>query len=362
MKELEGKLDQIRRLLGERELDGLLLDRASSFAWATCGASSYINTASSTGAASLLITPSARYLIADNIEAPRLQKEENLAAQGWQLLTKHWYEPKDPAGDLMQGKRLGADGPRPGAADLSGELARMRAALTNEEGDRMRDLGRICAEAMDEAVRRVRPGQSEYDIAGLLAEAAESRGAQAIVNLIATDERIYSYRHPLPTNKTLDRYAMLVLCGRKWGLVCSITRLVYFGQLPGELRSKMEATARVDAAFIAATRPGSTLGDCFQVAVDAYGQEGFPEEWQLHHQGGPAGYEPREYVATPGSEDKVLAGQAYAWNPSITGTKSEDTVLVTSNGHEVLTAIPGWPTLKVSIGGEEIERPLILEA
>lgn len=50
------------------------------------------------------------------------------------------------------------------------------------------------------------------------------RVRQAIVNLIATDERIYNYRHPLPTDKKLDKYAMVVLCGRKQGAGLPVTR------------------------------------------------------------------------------------------------------------------------------------------
>jgi antitoxin VapB len=155
---------------------------------------------------------------------------------------------------------------------------------------------------------------------------------------------------------------MLVLCGRKWGLVCSITRLVHFGRLPAELRRKAEAVARVDATFLAATRPGRTLGEIFRQAVAVYAATGFAGEWQLHHQGGPAGYEPREFLATPGSSDVVAVGQAYAWNPSITGTKSEDTILVDESGNEVLTAISGWPTLTVTLAdGQAMARPAILE-
>ena len=153
---------------------------------------------------------------------------------------------------------------------------------------------------MDQAIRAVRPGMTEFQIAGLLAEASQSRGVQPIVNLIATDQRIYTFRHPLPTAKTLERYAMMVLCGRAHGLVCSLTRLVHFGPLPAELRRKAEAVAVIDAAFIAATRPGRTLGDVLARAVQAYADSGFADEWRLHHQGGPAGYEPRERIATPG--------------------------------------------------------------
>ncbi len=85
-------------------------------------------------------------------------------------------------------------------------------------------------------------------------------------------------------------------------------------------------------------------------AQAAYAIAGLPDEWRLHHQGGAAGYEPREYLALPGSQDEVHEGQAFAWNPSITGTKMEDTMLVGEEINEVLTEIPDWPTIPVDIG------------
>jgi antitoxin VapB len=57
----------------------------------------------------------------------------------------------------------------------------------------------------------------------------------------------------------------------------------------------------------------------------------------------------------------VGALQAYAWNPSITGTKSEDTMLVGDDGNEVITAMPGWPTIELKLDGKTIQRPAILE-
>jgi Xaa-Pro aminopeptidase len=361
MGEFETKQERIQGLLDARGLDALLLQRVSSFAWATCGASSYVNTATTTGEATLLITRADRHVITNNIEATRLRGEEKLVEQGWQFHIAPWHEAPETVAQLAQGLELGSDGPAPGAVDLSADLARLRANLTPEEGERFRTLGRICAEAMDGAARAVRPGQTEYQIAALLAGEAGRRGAQAIVDLIATDERVFAYRHPLPTGKVLERYAMLVLCGRRDGLVCSITRLVHFGRLPDELRRKAEAVARVDATFLDATRPGQRLDQVFARATDAYAAAGFPDEWQWHHQGGPAGYEPREYIATPYTEDPVLVGQAYAWNPSIAGCKSEDTILVTDSGSEVLTTIDGWPELAVAVRGCVEKRPAILE-
>jgi Xaa-Pro aminopeptidase len=361
MSELETKLQRMQDLLKQHQADALLLTRVSSFAWATCGAASYINTASTTGVGSLLITPKGRYLITDNIEAPRFEKEEKLAAQGWEFRVAPWHAANPALAELTQGLKLAADGLYPGAIDLSAEMSRLRANLLPEEGERYRTVSRSCAEAMNAAIRAVRPGMMEYEIAALLDRETLARGVQPIVNLIATDDRIFNFRHPLPADKQLDKYAMLVLCGRQHGLVTSVTRLVHFGRLPDEVRPKMEAVARIDAAFIAATRPGRTLGDVFKRATAEYRAVGFPDEWQLHHQGGPAAYEPREYVGTPNSTDAVEVGQAYAWNPSITGAKSEDTVLIGPSSNEVMTEIPGWPLLKIEVDGQTWQRPAILE-
>ncbi len=361
MKELETKLNAIQKLLSHHRLDALLLRRVSSFAWATCGAASYINTASTEGAASLLISPERRYLITDNIEAPRLENEERLKEQGWEFRIHKWHENSTAIDQLTRGLKLGADSPYPGAVDLSSEIARLRASLTPEEGDRFREVGRLCAEAMGAAIREIRPGMSEYEIAGRLSAQAEQRGCQAIVNLIATDQRIFAYRHPLPTGKRLERYAMLVLCGRRWGLVANLTRLVHFGAMPDEIRLKAEAVARIDATFIAATRPGKTIGQVLEAGIAAYREAGYPKEWNLHHQGGAGGYDGREYIAVPGMTDAIRVGQVYAWNPSITGVKSEDTFLVGEEDNEILTAIEGWPTCEIEVAGKIYRRPEILQ-
>ena len=361
MSEFSQKINRIRDLAARYNLDAILLRRFSSFAWLTCGASAYVNIASSDSVASLLITPDKYALITNNIEAARLKEEQQLVNQGWDFYTDPWFNAEHTIPELTRGLRIGTDKFYPEALDLTHDLAHLRANLTPEEGERFRVLGELCAQAINSTARSIRPGQTEHEIAALLASEAQRRGVQATVNLIATDERIFQFRHPLPTEKKLDRYAMLILCGRKQGLVCSVTRLVHFGALPAEIRRKAEAVARLDAALILATRPGRNLGDIFQGAVEMYASLGYPDEWKLHHQGGPSGYEPREYLARPDSSESIALGQVYAWNPSITGVKSEDTILVGEQNNEIITEMDGWPTINVQIDNQIIKRPLILE-
>ena len=52
------------------------------------------------------------------------------------------------------------------------------------------------------------------------------------------------------------------------------------------------------------------------------------------------GYEPRDFLVTPSETRTVQTNQLVGWNPSIAGTKSEDTIL---SGGEVITTMPDWP-------------------
>lgn len=361
--EFQIKIDILRKLLEEHGRDALLLCRASSFAWATCGAASYVNTASTEGAASLLITGDHLYLITNNIEAPRLEQEEKLAEQGWEFNVSPWHSPAMGLENLTSTMSLASDVPYPGALYINLEIANLRSHLTPEEGVQFRELGHLCAETLAAVAQVIQPGMSEFHLAGLLDFEAQRRGIQPIVNLVATDERVFRFRHPLPTAKIMDKYAMLILCARRFGLVCSITRLVHIGPVTGELHTRISAVAQVNAVLIAHSRPGHRLSDVLAQGQEAYARVGFPNEWRHHHQGGIAGYEPREQLGTPTSIEMIAEGQALAWNPSIAGVKMEDTILVGAQSNEILTPTPLWPVRSINIPGlpGKVSCPMILE-
>lgn len=60
---------------------------------------------------------------------------------------------------------------------------------------------------------------------------------------------------------------------------------------------------------------------------------------------------------TGGAEDAVVVNRPFTWNPSGPGVKIEDTIQLTGNGLNVLTAQPRWP----SAPADGIERPLTLQ-
>jgi len=135
---------------------------------------------------------------------------------------------------------------------------------------------------------------------------------------------------------------------------------VHFGPIPDDVQARIEACAEVDARITAASRPGKTLDELFHTLQDAYAAVGYPDEWQKHHQGGLIGYQAREYLVNPTDQHVAELNQGFAWNPSITGAKSEDTMLLTVDGPEILTHTPDWPEQEIIIGDRALPRPEIL--
>ena len=85
-----------------------------------------------------------------------------------------------------------------------------------------------------------------------------------------------------------------------------------------------------------ATHPGRTMADAFDDCRRFYAEAGFLEEWKLHYQGGTTGYASRQIIATPKSRQQIEIGQAFAWNPSITGAKAEETFILTKVGPKAI--------------------------
>ena len=132
----------------------------------------------------------------------------------------------------------------------------------------------------------------------------------------------------------------VIVCTRRKGLFVCLTRILHFGPISDDLRRKHDAVCKVDEVLRSTTRPGVRWCDVLAAGISTYEATGYADEWKKHHQGGPLGYEPRDFLATPTETRTVLENQLVGWNPSITGTKSEDTIL--SSG-EVITAMPDWP-------------------
>jgi Xaa-Pro dipeptidase len=330
------RYEQIRDLLDQEALGAVALGQFPNFAWYTGGADNRVDRSSPIGVAQVVITPDREYVLTNSIEAERMRNEQT---PGLEVVSYPWYE--DPAATLRQlsaGKPIGSDGGVAESHDISSTVALYRRILDAETIEQYREVGRLTVAAVDEAAGALTPGMTEFEAAAALEAACRRRGLYSPVVMAAGDDRIVRYRHPVVHDSVFHRRVMLVVCGERYGLYADLTRFVHFEEPDTELQARFTVCDTIlQRMRDEGTKPGTTLADAFAACQRFYADEGYPDGWKLHHQGGMTGYATREVLATPHAQDVIEAGQAFAWNPSVTGAKAEETFVLTESGPEILT-------------------------
>ncbi|HLJ69450.1 MAG TPA: M24 family metallopeptidase [Chloroflexota bacterium] len=324
--------DAVRGILERHRLDAVVLRRFPNFAWYTDGGDNRVDHSSEVGVASVVVTRDADLILADSIEAERMRTEQT---PGFEVVEYPWFE--EPPYRSIAGDRLGADASLAGAADVSSSVQALRRVLDAAAVERYRVLGSDAEAACREAAGRLAPGMTEWEMMAALEGACRRRGLFSPVAMAAADGRIEWYRHPVTVGATAQRQVMLVVCAERGGLYANLTGWVHFDEPGDEWRRRQRACETILYRLrTEETRPGRTLAGVFQTIRSLYAEEGFDGEWRYHHQGGSTGYATRETVAKPAAGETIQTGNAFAWNPSISGAKAEETFVLSAAGPEVI--------------------------
>ncbi|MDT0193965.1 M24 family metallopeptidase [Arthrobacter sp. AB6] len=347
-----------RRVLDILEAKGqesLLLTTNTALTWYLDGSRVHISLAGDPIAA-LLVDRGGDHLVTFNNEAGRIAAEELPA--GVALHSVPWYGNlheaaaavgrTGSAGTAAQGGPAGRGTAPLAEAEVAAELRAARQQLLPAESARYARLSAEVAVIMTDVLSTARPETTEFELVSALAGRVVAAGAEPLVLLCNGSSRS-GFRHPLATHSPLGRRAMAVVCARRDGLVANITRWVRFDAGTAEERDAEARIAAVEADIFDATVPGARLDRIFTEIQAAYARHGFgADQWEQHHQGGPAGYAGRDPRVTAAATDTVVLDQAFTWNPSGPGVKIEDTVQLTGTGLQVLTVDPRWPSTAVN--------------
>jgi len=338
--ELAAKLARVGRLLDAHEADALWLRRAENLAWITGGGDLLV---SREGApvADGIATRDGFTLVTNRIEAARLEAE--VAPPGARIEEVEWHDGgargRRVAG-LLQGRRA--------IDDHEVDLSSLRQPLLPVERARLAAVGSVASRALSDALARMAPTDSERSVAARVQGALRTAGVDLPVCLVAGEGRFGRVRHPLPTDLPFGAIGMVAVCPKRFGLVASLSRTVAFGGAPDRAVAALAKVWRVEAAMLAASRDGAPVGAVLEAARVAYVEVGEPDAWRDHHQGGPADYLPRSWLATPGEGRVLQRGMAFAWNPSLPWAKSEDTFVLDDAGPTCLTWDDRWPHASVA--------------
>jgi Xaa-Pro aminopeptidase len=361
--EIAVKIDRIHKIMQKREIDGVFLKRQDSFAWLTGGGINYVGLGDM-GNCGLLVTKDKNFAITNTIEEPRMRDEEKLEDLGYVIHAQTWYEntfEKETLVKLVASGKIGFDYGNPMGINVAEDIKLARMSLTQAEVERYKEGGYLMSRALEETICSVRPGDTELKTVGRLASRIRESGLDAVSIMCAADERISRYRHPVPTEKTIRERVQLGGNMRYKGLIICATRLLNFVKVTKELAAQYRANVEIDCTFMANSVPGNTFVSALEAGRKAYEERGYADEFRKHHQGGPIGYAGRDYRVDFNTPGLIQENQGFCWNPSITGTKSEDTVIATSEGIIPVSRPILCPNMTVEIAGQTFVRSNIWE-
>lgn len=358
--DIEHKHQVVAAFLESRRYDALLLQKPMHFAWLTSGGDCSRGGSAETTAA-LFITPEARVIVTTDVDSTQLFERE-VAGLGFQLKERPWHEPRTALiEDLCRGRTVASDTGFRGTEDVSVQLLGMRVPLTVLECDRLRDLGRRLAHAIEATARHCRPQQSEVEIAAELAHRLIKHEVIPVRLQVMADGQAHRYPHWSFGDRRLEQFCTMAAVGRYKGLCAAAARTVCFGELPRPLREGHQRAVLMQATGMYFSRPHWELHEVWSRVRRIYEKYDCPNEWRFADQAEIIGYEPCEAPVVPKSEFHLDRHMAVHWHPKVGPAMLGDTILVGVEGGEVLTPMEVWPKLTVQIKGTPLARPDILK-
>ena len=241
----------------------------------------------------------------------------------------------------------------PDAVDATPLLARARAIKTPQELERMRLANEIAAAAMEHVRIKLRPGMKESE-AGALWNGfvhGEGTGWDGKVDLAHGFSLVWSGEGIRTFTATGDRpvqeheptlFEIWVCADGYW---CDHTKNVCPGDLTPAYEELLEGLTRVYERAIDFCRPGASLADLDRLIREGIAEAGYPGQpsHPVGHGVGARAHEP-PYAHQAGTgtieEGMVLAIEPGAYWEGGGGLRLEDNFLITAEGAEKLSPFP----------------------
>jgi Xaa-Pro aminopeptidase len=340
------RIKAVRTELNSRHLDALVLTKPANVTYLT-GFSGEDSWAVVTGRVVYLLTDS-RYTEQAQKEcllARIIQRKDPIAQAGGKLLGKLKFaravavEKSISLGEYEALKK-NTDVPLKAVDSL---VEAQRGVKDAQETTAIRSAAAIAATAFQRAVRHVRPGITESELAGILDLEMRRQGAKVGFETIVAFGPNASRPHHQPSPRKLAaRDTILIDFGARYnGYCCDITRSFAFGKPTAAYCRAYEVVEKAQTAAIRAAKAGATLVDVDAAARNAIRESGLPVYG--HGTGHGFGLEIHEIpFLKEGAKGELKAGQIITIEPGIylpgrLGVRIEDDILITDSGCELLT-------------------------
>ncbi|MGA2602319.1 MAG: M24 family metallopeptidase, partial [Bryobacteraceae bacterium] len=224
-------------------------------------------------------------------------------------------------------------------------IEKWRMVKTPEEIERIRRSVETNSNAFTEAIKTIKPGMTEAELAAEIEYRMRRGGAEkpSFDTIVASGARTaLPHAQPGPQRFREHEVVLIDMGATRNGYCSDMTRMAFLGKPDPKTRKMYEAVLEAQLAAIDAVREGTTGGKVDRAARQMLKSKGLDKQF-VHSTGHGLGLEIHEPPRL-GKKDKTRleAGMVITIEPGVYiegsgGVRIEDTVLVTKNGCEVLT-------------------------
>jgi Xaa-Pro aminopeptidase len=236
---------------------------------------------------------------------------------------------------------------------LPAAVLEQREVKDAREVELIRSAARIAEKAFRQVRREVKPGMTEREIAGRLEYLMRAGGADepAFPSIVAAGPR-GSLPHARATDRKVAGDDVVLF---DWGAYArkynsDLTRVIRLGSMPAELARVYDVVLEAQQAAIRAIGPGKTGKEIDAVARGIIEKAGYKDRFghglghglgrEVHERPALTYHKEGEKKLAPGNVVTVEPG---IYLPGVGGVRIEDDVLVTADGHEVLSDLEKDP-------------------
>jgi Xaa-Pro aminopeptidase len=229
-----------------------------------------------------------------------------------------------------------------------GEVEKGRQCKDSAELKQMRKAAFLAGEVLLQAIKLLKPGVREIEVAAEIEYQMRRRGASgpAFESIVAFGARS-AHPHARPTGKRLAKNELVVLdLGVILAHYCSdITRTVFVGRAPARVRRWYSAVQDAQAAAVAAARAGINCGDVDAAARGVLARYRL-DQYFVHSTGHGLGLEVHEDPRVARGQKHVLVSgnvitiEPGIYVPGVGGIRIEDDIAVHADRTELLTRVP----------------------
>ena len=229
---------------------------------------------------------------------------------------------------------------------VRGCVEAFRAVKDAWEIQAMREAADLGSAVLADVLPLIKPGVREVQLAAEMEYRMRRRGADGVAfeTIVAFGERT-ALPHGRPTTRALRRNELVLL---DWGAIlrgycCDLTRTLYLGRAPTQVRRWYQAVLNAQMAAREVLRPGISAGRVDAATREILERRGLARYF-THSTGHGLGLEVHEAPRLGrGQKEKIQAGMVVTLEPGIYvenvgGIRIEDDVTLTPGGIEVLTS------------------------